>query len=90
MLDVVQNVNQALAQGRELVLCEVVETKGTTPQKAAVLMLVHPDGGQSGTLGGGCVENEVRQTAIRSRALGEFLCGIPSVSRRGVDVGASS
>ncbi len=28
-------------------------------------MLVNPDGGQVGTLGGGCVEAEVKQKAIR-------------------------
>jgi xanthine dehydrogenase accessory factor len=43
----------------------VVQTKGSTPQKAGALMVVAPDGGQVGTLGGGCVEAEVKQKAIR-------------------------
>jgi xanthine dehydrogenase accessory factor len=43
----------------------VVETRGSTPQKAGALMLVDPQGGQAGTLGGGCVEAEVKQRAIR-------------------------
>ena len=50
-------------------LCQVVETKGSTPQKAGALMLVDPSGVQAGTLGGGCVENEVKQHAVRQ--LGE-------------------
>ncbi len=69
MRDVVRHVIRALEQGRELLLCQVVETRGSTPQKAGAVMAVDPDGGQIGTLGGGCVENEVRQNAIRQ--LGE-------------------
>jgi xanthine dehydrogenase accessory factor len=42
-----------------------VETKGSTPQKAGAMMLVAPDGRQWGTLGGGCVENEVKLKALR-------------------------
>lgn len=55
----------ALDAGAERVLCQVVETRGSTPQKAGALMLVDDRGGQAGTLGGGCVEHEVRQRAIR-------------------------
>ena len=65
MRDVVRHLIEALEAGRELILCQVVETRGSTPQKAGALMLVDPDGGQVGTLGGGCVENEVKQKAIR-------------------------
>jgi len=65
MRDVVRHVIRALEDGRELLLCQVVETKGSTPQKAGALMAVDPDGGQVGTLGGGCVENEVKQNAVR-------------------------
>lgn len=65
MRDVVRRLTEALAEGREQIVCQVVETKGSTPQKAGALMVVDPDGGQIGTLGGGCVENEVKQKAIR-------------------------
>jgi xanthine dehydrogenase accessory factor len=65
MRDVVERLIEALAQDRELILCQVVETRGSTPQKAGALMVVDPLGGQLGTLGGGCVENEVKQKAIR-------------------------
>ena len=63
MRDVLRRLIPSLAEGRELVVCQVVETKGSTPQKAGALMVVDPDGGQFGTLGGGCVENEVRMKA---------------------------
>src|SRR3954468_4530173 len=65
MRDVLRRLTDALEQGRELVVCQVVETRGSTPQKAGALMLVDPQGGQAGTLGGGCVEAEVKQKAIR-------------------------
>ncbi len=55
---------------RPCVWCVVVETRGSTPQKAGAVMLVFADGSQRGTLGGGCVEAEVKQ-----RALGVLLQG---------------
>lgn len=42
----------------------LVETRGSTPQKAGAAMLVFPDGNQLGTLGGGCVEAEVKRRAL--------------------------
>jgi xanthine dehydrogenase accessory factor len=65
MRDLLRHLNQTLEFGRELILCQVVETRGSTPQKAGALMFVDPAGGQVGTLGGGCVEAEVKQKAIR-------------------------
>ena len=65
MREVVRHLIQSLERDRELILCQVVETRGSTPQKAGALMVVDPGGGQVGTLGGGCVENEVKQKAIR-------------------------
>src|SRR5579872_3168829 len=55
----------ARGQRRRCVYCAVVETRGSTPQKAGAAMLVFPDGSQHGTLGGGCIEAEVRQRALR-------------------------
>lgn len=69
MRDVVRHLIRALELGREPLFCQVVETRGSTPQKAGAVMIVDPGGGQVGTLGGGCVENEVKQHAIRQ--LGE-------------------
>jgi xanthine dehydrogenase accessory factor len=64
MRDLLRHLIQSLECGRELILCQVVETRGSTPQKAGALMLVDAAGGQAGTLGGGCVEAEVKQKAI--------------------------
>jgi xanthine dehydrogenase accessory factor len=44
--------------------CRLVETRGSTPQKAGAAMLIYANGQQAGTLGGGCVEAEVRRRAM--------------------------
>jgi xanthine dehydrogenase accessory factor len=64
MKEVLAELELALDAGRPCVFCTVVETRGSTPQKAGAAMLVLADGGQRGTLGGGCVEAEVRQRAL--------------------------
>jgi xanthine dehydrogenase accessory factor len=65
MREILTELTGILDQGRECVYCAVVETRGSTPQKAGAAMLVFPDGSQRGTLGGGCVEAEVKQRALR-------------------------
>jgi xanthine dehydrogenase accessory factor len=65
MRDVVRHLIAALKQERELIVCQVVETRGSTPQKAGAIMVIDTGGGQTGTLGGGCVENEVKLKAMQ-------------------------
>jgi xanthine dehydrogenase accessory factor len=65
MRELLGELTAAFEQGRPCVWCSVVETRGSTPQKAGAAMLVFADGGQFGTLGGGCVEAEVKQRALR-------------------------
>src|SRR5438034_6027727 len=65
MRELLTELTNALDQGRDCVYCSIVETRGSTPQKAGAAMLVFPDGSQKGTLGGGCVEAEVKQRALR-------------------------
>jgi xanthine dehydrogenase accessory factor len=65
MREILAELTGALDEGRECVFCSLVETRGSTPQKAGAAMLVFADGSQSGTLGGGCVEAEVKQRALR-------------------------
>lgn len=50
--------------GTPIAYCRLVETRGSTPQKAGATMLIYADGSQRGTLGGGCVEAEVKRKAI--------------------------
>src|SRR5262245_36548316 len=70
MRELLAKLTRSLDQGHPCVYCAVVETRGSTPQKAGAAMLVFPDGGQAGTLGGGCVEAEVKQRALRVLADG--------------------
>src|SRR5215468_6275329 len=65
MRELLGDLAAALHQRQPCVYCAVVETRGSTPQKAGASMLVFPDGGQRGTLGGGCIEAEVKQRALR-------------------------
>jgi xanthine dehydrogenase accessory factor len=76
MRDLVRHLIRALEQDHELIVCQVVETRGSTPQKAGSMMIIDPEGGQVGTLGGGCVENEVKQKAIQQ--IGEGSAAVHS------------
>lgn len=62
---VLRELEVALRAGRPVCYCALVETRGSTPQKAGAMMLVFPDGSQVGTLGGGCVEAEVKRRALQ-------------------------
>src|SRR3982074_667324 len=71
MRELLTSLMSSLAVGRDCGYCSVVETRGSTPQKAGAAMLVFPDGSQAGTLGGGCVEAEVKRRALRLIDQGE-------------------
>lgn len=64
MLETLQKLREALTSNRSVAYCRLVETRGSTPQKAGAMMLVYENGEQEGTLGGGCVEAEVKRNAI--------------------------
>src|SRR5262245_30070283 len=64
MRDVLRDLIAAIDAGRAVAWCRLVETRGSTPQKAGAAMLVYDDGSQAGTLGGGCVEAEVKRRAL--------------------------
>lgn len=49
--------------GRGVVACLLVKARGSTPQSAGALMLVDESANTFGTVGGGCVEAEVRRQA---------------------------
>jgi len=64
MRELLAELTRALVRRLPCVYCAVVETRGSTPQKAGAAMLIYPDGTQAGTLGGGCVEAEVKRRAL--------------------------
>lgn len=65
MRKILADLEREVASGKAVAYTALVETRGSTPQKAGATMLVFPDGSQSGTLGGGCVEAEVKRRALR-------------------------
>jgi len=64
MRQLIRQMLDSVDHGRTLAYCRLVETRGSTPQKAGAAMLVFADGSQAGTLGGGCVEAEVKRRAL--------------------------
>lgn len=54
----------AVEAGRPCALCTVVGTRGSTPQTAGAMLVLEADGRSIGTIGGGCVEAEVRRRAL--------------------------
>lgn len=62
-------LNEALSAaqgaGRHCVLATIVATRGSTPRKVGARMLVDPETGLVGTVGGGCGEAEVIESANR-------------------------
>jgi xanthine dehydrogenase accessory factor len=65
MRKILEDIERELRSGKAVVYTALVETRGSTPQKAGAAMLVFSDGSQTGTLGGGCVEAEVKRRAQR-------------------------
>ena len=64
LLKLIDELLSVLDSELPCVVCTVAATRGSTPQKAGAMMLVFADGTQSGTLGGGCVEAEVKKQAL--------------------------
>ncbi|MBT4866818.1 MAG: XdhC family protein [Planctomycetaceae bacterium] len=71
MQNILQDLEEVIRHGKSVAYTALVETRGSTPQKAGAMMLVYPDGSQTGTLGGGCVEAEVKRRALRLLDEGE-------------------
>lgn len=65
MRDLLIELEQAVHQNKPVCYTCLVETRGSTPQKPGAAMLIFSDGSQVGTLGGGCVEAEVKRRALR-------------------------
>lgn len=58
-------LSEAREAGRACVLATIVATRGSTPRKVGARMLVDPLTGLVGTVGGGCGEAEVIESAHR-------------------------
>lgn len=66
MREIVGDVLEMLAAGREFALVSLVRQSGSTPRAAGAQMLVRPDGSITGTIGGGLLEATMIQEASRA------------------------
>lgn len=63
---IIQTLAELEASGQAAVLCTIIETNGSTPRHEGSKMLVFADGSFIGTVGGGEIENRVRETAMQA------------------------
>lgn len=62
---IAQALEAARGAGRPCALATVVSTRGSTPRKVGARLVVDPERGLTGTVGGGCGEAEVIEAAHR-------------------------
>ncbi len=60
----VDKIVAELEQHRPIAVCAIVATRGSTPQPAGTFVCVDQAGKMTGTLGGGCAEDEIRIKAF--------------------------
>lgn len=59
MKEIFEEILKLAEKDEPFVLSTVIQTKGSTPQKAGAKLLIRQDGTALGTLGGGCVEGDI-------------------------------
>lgn len=73
---VLHAVHEAVVEKRAVVLATVIRTRGSVPRHAGSKMVIDPDRGLIGTIGGGCGEADVISVA------GDVLrLGVPRIVR---------
>ena len=65
-IDLYERAIALTGEAKPFVLAAVIDSLGSTPQKAGANAIIEPTGRIWGTLGGGCLEAESRQRALRS------------------------
>jgi xanthine dehydrogenase accessory factor len=63
-MDIFDEIGQLKREGKRAALATIVNVRGSIPSVVAAKMLVREDGSISGTVGGGCVESDVRKGAM--------------------------
>lgn len=76
MQGIFSDLKKVIEQGIPAVLCLVTGTTGSTPRKSGSKMLVFQDGSIKGTIGGGSIEFQVIQDALKN-----ISCGTPFTKR---------
>ncbi|HID87685.1 MAG TPA: XdhC family protein [Anaerolineae bacterium] len=71
MLDVLHELTAAIERQEPVALATVVEVKGSSPAQVGFKLLVRPDGSAVGNLGGGALEQRVREEAVAALREGQ-------------------
>ena len=62
--EILSALSSAVSGGPPVVLATIIDTEGSVPRHSGTKMLVHADGGSTGTIGGGRVEAQIRSDAL--------------------------
>lgn len=65
MQQIFAKADEIVKGNKPAALCIVIETKGSTPRKPGAKMVVFPDGSVLGSVGGGSVEKQVVEIALK-------------------------
>src|ERR1039458_8532047 len=63
-MNIYEDITRTLREGKRGALATITSVHGSIPSVAAAKMLIREDGSIAGTVGGGCVEGEVRKVAL--------------------------
>jgi xanthine dehydrogenase accessory factor len=63
-MDIFEEITKLKREGKRGALATIVNVRGSIPSVVAAKMLVREDGSILGTVGGGCVESDVRKGAV--------------------------
>jgi xanthine dehydrogenase accessory factor len=64
VMDIYEEICKLKREGKRAALATIVNVRGSIPSVVAAKMLVREDGSILGTVGGGCVESDVRKGAM--------------------------
>lgn len=64
--NIFNQITDSLSKGGSAALCTIIASSGSAPRHEGTKMLVYPDGKFIGTVGGGEIENRVRQEALET------------------------
>jgi xanthine dehydrogenase accessory factor len=71
MMNIYEEIAACLQRGESCAVATIIACTGSAPRKDHAKMLIFQDGRSSGSIGGGCIEAEVWQIAMKSLNDGE-------------------
>ena len=90
-MDYIQELNTANSSGRAFAVAVITAAEGTTPRHPGTKMIVYEDGKQSGTIGGGDIEQAVLSDALACfRTKEPLLKTYPVIQSDGVESGSET